>query len=314
MSFVSGKKYGLILKKKNNPTSSNKLVKNVFDSDSDSDNCINKSTKASSVKRNMKKQTLLNMQKAIEDDPTVYEYDSIYSDMKEKKEKSIASFKADKTRKPKYIKQLLKASEKRQMERLRTEERKIERERSKESGEFDDKLQFVTSAYKKRIREREEEEKAEKLEKQREEMLDVRKQNDVSAIYRHLYREQTKESRESPEVSQEEEQQDEDSELSSSSDEEIPTKKKKIDSDQQESILEKSESSSGSTSDEDQVDSSHVDPSRGQQNRSRDQEKSTSNAGDKKTSKFTKRADEKRLEILRQRFESRKTAPSRSDD
>ena len=115
-------------------------------------------------------------------------------------------------------------------------------------------------------------------------------------------------------MSQEEEQQDEDSELSSSSDEEIPTKKKKIDSDQQESILEKSESSSGSTSDEDQVDSSHVDPSRGQQNRSRDQEKSTSNAGDKKTSKFTKRADEKRLEILRQRFESRKTAPSRSDD
>lgn len=41
-------------------------------------------------------------------------------------------------------------------------EKKIQREREMEKGEFDDKEAFVTSAYKKKLQERAEEEKREK--------------------------------------------------------------------------------------------------------------------------------------------------------
>ena len=62
----------------------------------------------------------------------------------------------------------MKASQRRERERLRVEERKIEKERSQEGGEFADKQQFVTSAYRKRLQERAEEERLEREEAERE--------------------------------------------------------------------------------------------------------------------------------------------------
>lgn len=54
-----------------------------------------------------------------------------------------------KDRKPKYIHNLLKAVEIRKKEQEKRMEKKIQREREMEKGEFDDKEAFVTSAYKK---------------------------------------------------------------------------------------------------------------------------------------------------------------------
>ena len=58
----------------------------------------------------------------------------------------------------------MKAAERREKERLRVEERKIDRERQKEGNMFSDKEQFVTSAYKKRQEERRLEEEEERRE------------------------------------------------------------------------------------------------------------------------------------------------------
>ena len=56
----------------------------------------------------------------------------------------------------------MKAAECRGRERQRIEERKIEKERQKEGDEFKDKPEFVTSAYRKRMQEREAEEEEER--------------------------------------------------------------------------------------------------------------------------------------------------------
>lgn len=65
-------------------------------------------------------------------------------------------------------------------------EKKIQREREMEKGEFDDKEAFVTSAYKKKLQERAEEEERERRAAALEARLDVTKQRDLSGFYRHL--------------------------------------------------------------------------------------------------------------------------------
>ncbi|PNJ34410.1 NSRP1 isoform 17, partial [Pongo abelii] len=103
------------------------------------------------------KQTKLEIQKALAEDATVYEYDSIYEEMQKKKEENNPKLLLGKDRKPKYIHNLLKAVEIRKKEQEKRMEKKIQREREMEKGEFDDKEAFVTSAYKKKLQERAEE-------------------------------------------------------------------------------------------------------------------------------------------------------------
>ncbi|KAK2500108.1 hypothetical protein MC885_012064 [Smutsia gigantea] len=132
------------------------------------------------------KQTKLEIQKALAEDSTVYEYDSIYDEMQKKKEESNPKLLLGKDRKPKYIHNLLKAVEIRKKEQEKRMEKKIQREREMEMGEFDDKEAFVTSAYKKKLQERAEEEEREKRAAALEAHLDVTKQKDLSGFYRHL--------------------------------------------------------------------------------------------------------------------------------
>ena len=65
---------------------------------------------------------------------------------------------------PRYIEQLLKASERRKIEDERRAERKVQKEREEEGDEFADKEVFVTSAYKKKMQERQEQEEQERRE------------------------------------------------------------------------------------------------------------------------------------------------------
>ncbi|KAM8818282.1 nuclear speckle splicing regulatory protein 1 isoform 2-T2 [Rhynchonycteris naso] len=132
------------------------------------------------------KQTKLEIQKALAEDSTVYEYDSIYDEMQKKKEESNPKLLLVKDRKPKYIHNLLKAVEIRKKEQEKRMEKKIQREREMEKGEFDDKEAFVTSAYKKKLQERAEEEERERRAAALEARLDVTKQKDLSGFYRHL--------------------------------------------------------------------------------------------------------------------------------
>lgn len=79
----------------------------------------------------MKKQDKMNQKKAIEEDPTVYQYDEIYDEMdQQRKEFKLA--KKDLDRKPKYINRLLATAEKRKRENERRIERQVQKEREQE--------------------------------------------------------------------------------------------------------------------------------------------------------------------------------------
>ncbi|CAH6785878.1 nuclear speckle splicing regulatory protein 1 isoform X1 [Phodopus roborovskii] len=186
---VPGRQYGLILPKKTQPLHRVLPKPSVFGNDSDDDDdetSVSESLQREAAKKQAMKQTKLEIQKALAEDSTVYEYDSIYDEMQKKKEESNPKLLLGKDRKPKYIHNLLKAVEIRKKEQEKRMEKKIQREREMEKGEFDDKEAFVTSAYKKKLEERAEEEEREKRAAALEAQLDVTKQKDLSGFYRHL--------------------------------------------------------------------------------------------------------------------------------
>lgn len=70
-----------------------------------------------------KLQAKISQEKAIEEDPTVYQYDEIYDSMASKKEEEKSKGKEEK--KPRYIENLLKAASKRKVENERRIERQV---------------------------------------------------------------------------------------------------------------------------------------------------------------------------------------------
>lgn len=58
--------------------------------------------------------------------------------------------------KPKYVQNLIKAHERRELYKLVHDENVYKKERETEAGAFDDKEAFITEAYKKKIAERNE--------------------------------------------------------------------------------------------------------------------------------------------------------------
>ncbi|XDB60796.1 hypothetical protein ABFV05_014412 [Capra hircus] len=186
---IPGRQYGLILPKKAQQLHPVLQKPSVFGNDSDDDDdetSVSESLQREAAKKQAMKQTKLEIQKALAEDSTVYEYDSIYDEMQKKKEESNPKLLLGKDRKPKYIHNLLKAVEIRKKEQEKRMEKKIQREREMEKGEFDDKEAFVTSAYKKKLQERAEEEERERRAAALEARLDVTKQRDLSGFYRHL--------------------------------------------------------------------------------------------------------------------------------
>ncbi|GAA5896452.1 hypothetical protein JCM6882_001017 [Rhodosporidiobolus microsporus] len=116
--------------------------------------------------------TLTKAQKAkqkqeIEMDSSVFEYDEVYDNMKAAEKVAVEKRKEESTdRKPKYINRLLETAEVRKQDRLRAEDKMIQREREREGDEFADKDAFVTPSY---LKQQEELRKAEEEEKKREE-------------------------------------------------------------------------------------------------------------------------------------------------
>ncbi|CAG4978930.1 unnamed protein product [Parnassius apollo] len=183
---MTSKKYGLILAEKpKNKQPTFQATRNVFGDDTDSDDESNKKPVLLKPSDNINRQSKITQEKAVLEDPTVYQYDEIYDSMtiqkEEKKEKN------KEVKKPKYIENLIKAASKRKIENERRLERQIQKEREKEGDEFADKEVFVTSAYKKKLEEMRQEEEREKYEEYLESIGDVTKQKDLGGFYRHLY-------------------------------------------------------------------------------------------------------------------------------
>lgn len=68
-------------------------------------------------------QARVTQEKAVSEDPTVYQYDEIYDSMVSKKEEKKIKSKEDK--KPRYIENLLKTANKRKIENERRLERQV---------------------------------------------------------------------------------------------------------------------------------------------------------------------------------------------
>lgn len=127
MSF----RYGLILPKKSgkdHPILPVAKSHSIFNDDSDSDTpTVSKPTGLQTFKR----QDKLNQEKAVEEDPTVFQYDEIYDEMEQQRKESKLA-KKNQDRKPKYINRLLATAEKRKRENERRIERQVQKEREEE--------------------------------------------------------------------------------------------------------------------------------------------------------------------------------------
>lgn len=88
---IPGRQYGLILPKKAQQLHPVLQKPSVFgnDSDDDDETSVSESLQREAAKKQAMKQTKLEIQKALAEDSTVYEYDSIYDEMQKKRKKVI---------------------------------------------------------------------------------------------------------------------------------------------------------------------------------------------------------------------------------
>ncbi|VDK70653.1 unnamed protein product [Litomosoides sigmodontis] len=177
MSTAALKKYGLILKKPSEllkPTV--KPIAAAFASDDD-DGIEGISSEVTSSTVRSKMQARRDHERALAEDPTIFDYDNVYDELQAKKNQKIAEIKAaDKERKSKYAEQILEAHKKRLLAQQSREERKQQKEREAEAGQFDDKEKFVTSAYKKQLAEMEDFRLQEAVDNRLDELTAVEKQ------------------------------------------------------------------------------------------------------------------------------------------
>lgn len=125
------------------------------------------------------------IEKALNEDSNIFEYDEIYDKLEEEKGKSDPK-KKDKSKEPKYIAGMMKTRAIRQMEYEKLQDRKVQKEREEEGDMFKDKEAFVTESYRRRMEERQRLEEEERQQEQIEALLDVRKAKDLSAIHNTL--------------------------------------------------------------------------------------------------------------------------------
>lgn len=135
----------------------------------------------------------LRSQKAMENNPNVYDYDAEYESFSSSvqaqaaakdAESSALSKQANEKRESRYIQNLLQKAKERQYEREIILERKIAREQAQEekNNEYMGKEKFVTQSYKKKLQEREDWIRTEESRQKQEEEEDVTKKDAGTAM------------------------------------------------------------------------------------------------------------------------------------
>ncbi|OAY61343.1 nuclear speckle splicing regulatory protein 1 [Manihot esculenta] len=154
-----------------------------FHDDDDEDN-VEKEISRQATKNKSLKDIEEQHKKALEEDPSVFDYDGVYDKMKLKIAQPREQDREE--RKPKYIQALIKKAEQRQREHEIIYEKKLAKERSKDDHLHADKDKFVTSAYKKKLAEQAKWMEEERMRQFREEKEDVTKKSDLSEFYFNL--------------------------------------------------------------------------------------------------------------------------------
>ncbi len=165
----------------------------IFDEDDDLEETTESTNKKSAhynVNTNMNriiKKTQIDIEKALNEDPNIFEYDSIYEKVEEEKMKlDPKAHKQAESKEPKYIAGLMKAAARRKMEFEKLQDRKIQKERELEGELWQDKESFVTSAYRQKMEERQKLEEEERRQDEIDSLLDVHKQKNLSGFYSSL--------------------------------------------------------------------------------------------------------------------------------
>ncbi|XP_055863160.1 nuclear speckle splicing regulatory protein 1-like isoform X2 [Biomphalaria glabrata] len=158
--------FGLTVLKKSGESKTKRVHSsfNVFGGENDEE-ANGKQTSCQKLSIAVKRKAQMDIDKALKEDPTVYEYDSIHDD--------------------------LQATQSQVGAKEKSSEKKVQKEREEEGEKFREKEKFVTASYKKKMLQMAEDEEREKREVAMENMLDVTKQKDLSGFYRYLLRAKT---------------------------------------------------------------------------------------------------------------------------
>ncbi|KAK7357934.1 hypothetical protein VNO80_17231 [Phaseolus coccineus] len=147
-----------------------------FGFNDDDDNDIEREIALQASKNKRLKEVEEQQKKALEEDPSVFDYDGVYDKMKAKETRPLTQDREE--RKPKYIENLIKKAKEREQYREIVYEKKIAKERSKDDHIYANKDKFVTEAYRKKLAERERQMELERLRELQEERDDVTKKKD----------------------------------------------------------------------------------------------------------------------------------------
>ncbi|KAH8497817.1 hypothetical protein Peur_073082 [Populus x canadensis] len=178
------KKYGLLLRQPQQKKPPRPPPPTALGFGDDEEDDVEKEISRQAAKNKSLKDIEEQHKKALEEDPSVFDYDGVYDEMKQK----IAQPKAldRQKRESKYIKTLMGKAEERKRQHDVIFEKNLAKERSKEDHLFADKDKFVTAAYKRKLAEQEKWMEEERLRELREEKEDVTKKSDLSDFYFNL--------------------------------------------------------------------------------------------------------------------------------
>ncbi|BHF71545.1 Nuclear speckle splicing regulatory protein 1 [Sparganum proliferum] len=195
LTGFGGKQYGLIIPGKKHEQVS-KVGKSAFAEESDDEDDArfkqpNFDPKLETLKANLRKTTKVTLEKALEEDASVFQYDEVYDQITSEKNQMLMEKSGVAARKPKYVEKLLKTSAMRKLEKELLSERKAQRELEAEKEMFADKESFVTGAYKEKMSEIRRLVEQRKEEEAREEVMDVTKQDGLGGFYRFMYQQKT---------------------------------------------------------------------------------------------------------------------------
>ncbi|KAG4909995.1 hypothetical protein JHK87_056111 [Glycine soja] len=178
-------KYGLNLRpakpKKQPPRPS---LSTPFGFNEDDENDIEREIALQASKNKRLKEVEEQQKKALEEDPSVFDYDGVYDQMKEKVARPLVQDREE--RKPKYIQNLIKKAKEREQYREIVYEKKIAKERSKDDHLYAGKDKFITEAYRKKLAERERQMELERLRELQEERDDILKKDFLLDFYANL--------------------------------------------------------------------------------------------------------------------------------
>lgn len=152
-----------------------------FHDDDDDDNRVEAEISRQAYKKKSLRDVEEQHKKALEEDPSAFDYDGVYDQMKHEVARPVASDQQE--RKPKYITALMEKAKQREREHEIVYERKLAKERSQEDHFYADKDKYVTSAYKKKLAEQAKWMEEERLRELREEKEDVTKKTDLTDFY-----------------------------------------------------------------------------------------------------------------------------------